>query len=237
MTTFHAAGAMAGTAKPLANASKDQDSSGTRESSENRGELTGMYVGLAAVGVASLGFAAASSLAAGAVRADGPAAWWGWTAAILASVWAVAAGIYSVAVFRSGRLPQIVPALRLLVVAAVVHLATLVVGVWGVAEGSRHLDITVGSLLVLELSLLAVIGWRRNRTFRVSRESNNGRNRPAFVVLGVMFVASIVVASVTTVGLAASTAGEFAVPHGEHGTAGEHGTSNLERLNNSGHHH
>lgn len=205
-----------------------------RVSSESGGELAGLYVGIAAVGIAALGCAASSSLAAG---ATGTTSWWGWVAALGSAAWAMVALAYTFVSFRAGRLPSAGVAARVLGAAASIHLATVVVGAWRLPEESRFLDLTAASLLVLELSVLAVIGWQRNRALRT--RSRPGWKPSALVVVGTAFAASILVASVTSVGLAASTAGQLAVPHSDHGATSPGGPlpGNLEQLKHSGHHH
>ncbi|WP_113717635.1 hypothetical protein [Arthrobacter dokdonensis] len=204
-------------------------------------QLVSLYVGIAAVGIAALGCAASSSLlsgATGATGATGGAAWWRWAAALASSAWAGAALVYALASWRTGRLPLAGVAARTVVGAASVHLALILIGAWRLPEESRFLDLTVASLLVLELSVLAVVGWQHNRALRTSSRPRAGRTPSALAVVATMFAASIVVASVTSVGLAASTAGQLAVPHSGHGATSPGSLpGNLEQLRHSGHHH
>lgn len=201
-------------------------------------QLVSLYVGIAAVGIAALGCAASSSLLSGATGATGGAAWWRWTAALASSAWAGAALVYALASWRTGRLPLTGVAVRTVVAAASVHLALILIGAWRLPEESRFLDLTVASLLVLELSVLAVVGWQHNRAVRTSSRRGAGWKPSALAVVATMFAASIVVASVTSVGLAASTAGQLAVPHSGHGATSPGSLpGNLEQLRHSGHHH
>ncbi|RAN73273.1 hypothetical protein B5P43_31250 [Bacillus sp. SRB_336] len=201
-------------------------------------ELVSLYVGIAAVGVAALGCAASSSLLSGATGTGGAAEWWQWAAALASSAWAGAALVYALAGWRTGRLPMTGVAVRTVVAAASIHLAVILIGAWRLPEESRFLDLTVASLLALELSVLAVVGWQHNRALRTASGPGAGWKPSALAVVATMFAASIVVASVTTVGLAASTAGQLAVPHSGHGVTSPGSLpGNLEQLRHSGHHH
>ncbi|NVM93897.1 hypothetical protein [Arthrobacter wenxiniae] len=210
-----------------------------RASTGSGGELASLCVGIAAVGMAALGSAASSSLAASLNGTAGLAAWWGWAAAIGSAGWAGTALLYAVATLRAGHLPLPGLAVRAVGVAVSVHLAGVLIGLWRVPEESRFLDVTVASLLVLELSVLALMGWQRNKAARTPSGPGAGWKPSPLGVVGTMFAASILVASVATLGLAASTAGQLAVPHSGHGSHGPGGPlpSNLEQLKHSGHHH
>ncbi|PYI66037.1 hypothetical protein CVV68_15705 [Arthrobacter livingstonensis] len=208
-----------------------------RVSTQTGGELASLYVSIAAVGIAALSSAAASSLIAGLNGVGGAAAWGQWVAVIAASSWAVAGLLYAFVSFRTANLPTILT-VRAVVAAASAHLAILIVGMWRLPEDLRSLDLTLASLLVLEMSVIAVLGWQHNSGLRV--RVPGARHKPsALAVVGTLFAASILVASVTTVGMAASTAGELAVPHSGHGatTPGSPLPGNLEQLKHSGHHH
>lgn len=206
-----------------------------------------LLAGLALLGIAALAGAATSSLlpllqggATGIGVDAGPDLWrwtvWPWTAAIASAVYCMAALAYGLISLRSGALPR-AAALRLVVgLAAVVHLGALLEGLWRLPEASRTFDLTLASLLVLELALCAVLGWRSNAALR----RKPIRKKPsAAAVVGSLFVASVLVAAVTTVGMAASTAGELAVPHSGHG--GNHNSpsvpGNIQQLKDQGHHH
>lgn|GEM_PF-3206458 len=210
-----------------------------RASARSGGELASLCVGVAAVGIAALGSAAASSLVAGLNGAAGPAVWWEWVAALGSAAWAGAALFYAFATFRTGHLLMAGVAVRAVAVAALVHLAGILIGLWRVPEDARYLDLTLAALLVLELSVIAVMGWQHNKALRTSFRASAGWKPSALAVIGTMFFVSIVVASVTTLGLAASTAGQLAVPHSGHGShsPGGHLPANLEQLKHSGHHH
>jgi hypothetical protein len=104
------------------------------------------------------------------------------------------------------------------------HLVAVAAGIWWPGGSPRSLDGTALSAAVLELVILGCVGWLGRRTFRP------GDHPPAVgPLLLVTFTAAIVVAAITTPGLAATAAGQHAVPHGEHG-----GTSPNSP---AGHHH
>ncbi|NJC21900.1 hypothetical protein BJ994_000976 [Arthrobacter pigmenti] len=101
---------------------------------------------------------------------------------------------------------------RALPVVAAVVLGALTWGALLAPADLRRFDLTLACALALLLLQLCCRGALR-RTAGRGIQSSPGK------LLGVLFCAALVVAAITTPGLAASTAGDFAVPHGEHGTA------------------
>ncbi|ALV44724.1 hypothetical protein MB46_03550 [Arthrobacter alpinus] len=215
-------------------------------------QLSSLYTSLALLGIAALAGAATSSLIPGlggeTVGSGDPlrtgtnaSAIWEWAAGGTSAVYCLAALAYGFVSFRKGTLPR-VSALRLVVaLAAGVHLIGLLEGLWRTPESGRTFDGTLASLLILELSVIAVLGWVRNVELR-SLPSKKARREPsAMAVVGSLFAASVLVAAITTAGMAASTAGDLAVPHSGHSETGtENGPnvpSNIEQLKNQGHHH
>lgn len=209
-------------------------------------ELTSLYVSLAFLGIAALAIAAASSLlpemggepasATGVVLATAP---WQWVAGVASAVYGLAALAYGFFSFRSGTIKR-ASTLRLVVsAAALFHLTALLLGLWRLPEASRTFDTTLASLLALELSVIAVLGWRRHAALRQESARKARKEPSAVAVVGTLFAASILVAGLTTVGMAASTAGELAVPHSGHGDTGNSPSvpGNIEQLKNQGHHH
>lgn len=119
-------------------------------------------------------------------------------------------------------------ALPVLSLAAVAHVATVVSAI----AVERTLDVSNFAALGLTLMALAGAGWlsRQNKT---SDGGAHGQPRTGRL-LAAAFGAAVVVASVATPGLAASMAGQYAVPHGEHGQVPDQGSNPaLEQ----GHHH
>ncbi|MCD4853023.1 hypothetical protein LN996_19575 [Arthrobacter sp. AK01] len=123
-------------------------------------------------------------------------------------------------------------ALPVLAVAAAAHLAATVTGV----TTQRSLDVSHFAALGLTLMALAGAGWLR-RQHKTNDGGAHGQPRTGRL-LAAAFGAAVVVASVATPGLAASMAGQHAVPHGEHGQAPheESGQGSNPALD-PGHHH
>lgn len=201
------------------------------------------------VGVAALASAAASSLIpglGGAASRLNTAPWIlllsGVTGVVSAS-YALAALGYGAAAFRTGRLPAVRVLQFGVSLAAALHLGALLLGVWGIPGAKREFDLTLASLLVLELAVVAAVGWRGHAASRRSFVRKGAKPRSALTVVGTLFAASVLVAAVTTPGLAASTAGSLAVPHSGHSTPEKSVTNNnqlpleIQHLKNQGHQH
>ncbi|MGA7203754.1 MAG: hypothetical protein WBX27_03880 [Specibacter sp.] len=206
--------------------------------------LSSLYVSLAMLGVAALASAAASSLLPGIAGhhagADqgGALAAGAWVGGIFTGFFAVASLLYGIASFRAGRLLKSLLARRVLAVAATVHLAALLAAAWRMPADTRTFDVNLAALMVLELSAIAVIGWQRNTSLRRPAGSKTGREPSAARLVGTLFASSILVAAIASAGMAASTAGQLAVPHSGHGSS--HSPSvpgNILQLQNEGHHH
>ena len=185
-----------------------------------------LVAGFAGLGAAAVNLAVASSLFAAAgpalpVRAAGAAAALLWGAALLG---------WTVAGLRRSRFPRPRTSAMLLTAAAAVHVVAIILGA---GSGMAGLGVSHLAALLLTLMILAATSWlgRRSRGVpggpgqgasgqRTSRQSASGR-LGAGQLLAAAFAGALLVAAITTPGLAASTAGQFAVPHGEH-AAGHH---------------
>ncbi|MET4542024.1 hypothetical protein ABIE37_003827 [Arthrobacter bambusae] len=123
-------------------------------------------------------------------------------------------------------------ALPVLAVAAAAHLAVTVTGI----SSLRSLDVSHFAALGLTLMALAGAGWLR-RQHKTNDGGAHGQPRTGRL-LAAAFGAAVVVATVATPGLAASMAGQHAVPHGEHGQAphGENGQGSNPALDPGRHH-
>lgn len=222
-----------GTAKTLAPARATVVSG-----NEAGSDLSALYINLALLGVAALASAAASSLFAG--LGGGPEQVAShYVGGIATSLYGMAALVYSFTSMRKGILWRLA-AVRLVVsLAAAVHLAGLLLGLWRLPESSRTFDLTLATLLALELSVIAVLGWRSNAATRRQSASKEHSKPSAMAVVGTMFAASLLVAALTTVGMAASKAGELAIPHSGHGDTHNSPAipGNIEQLKNQDHHH
>lgn len=122
-----------------------------------------------------------------------------------------------------------VPALA---IAAAAHVAVMAVGV----STQRSLDVSHLAALGLTLMALAGAGWLR-RQHKTNDGGAHGQPRTGRL-LAAAFGAAVVVATVATPGLAASMAGQHAVPHGEHGQApdGKNGQGSNPALDPGRHH-
>ena len=201
--------------------------------------LTTLYASLATLGLAALGSAAASSLIAGLAGSTGPTAVFSWMAVFATSAWAAAALLYAFAAFRSNSLLRSKAAIRAVALAAAIHLAALMVGIWRLPEASRTFDVTLACLVVLELSVLAVMGWQSNSDRRARQPGQTSREPSALAIVGTLFAASVLVAAVATAGMASSAAGSLAVPHSGHGQT-QHNSplpQDVQQLKNADHHH
>ena len=178
-----------------------------------------LVAGFAGFGAGSVNLAIASSIFAAPARpADGlfagAAALWG--TALLAGA------IVFLAKDRpaGGRWPQFA-----LAGAAAVHLAAIAFAV----PRTSSLNLTQLSALLLTLMIIASLGWLRRaeacrESARRGGSRTEGQARPGRL-LAAAFAGALLVAGIATPGLAASTAGQYAVPHGEHGNlapAGHH---------------
>ncbi|WP_194943700.1 hypothetical protein [Glutamicibacter halophytocola] len=200
------------------------------------GAIGGIYAGIAGLGIAALAAASSSSLASRFSVEATTAPWWVWLGAIASAAWAGLALIYSVASLRKSSAPAPKIAVRCLAVVSLAHLASIALGLAGIPGREKFLDLTVVSLLLLELSVVAAIMWQRKR----QRKSTRGPARSgSLAVVGGIFAASVVVSTIASMGLAASAAGHLAVPHSEHGA---HHTEGIEpgiidKMKQEEHHH
>ncbi|MFH5880566.1 hypothetical protein [Arthrobacter sp. NA-172] len=152
------------------------------------------------------------SIASSNISSRGPLMWAGG----IAAVWGLALLAGSIASLQRGRLRFRKPTTIALIAATVVHVGVLVAGM-----SQRVLD--GGNLAALFLILMALgsSAWLARRY-----RDDDGRAATApprtGALLGAAFAAAVIVASVTTPGLAASVAGQHAVPHGQHSLPGGH---------------
>ncbi|GAA3302009.1 hypothetical protein [Glutamicibacter nicotianae] len=196
----------------------------------------GLYAGIAGLGVAALAVASSASLASTFGIGSAPAPWWAWLGAIASAVWAGMALVYAVASLLKAAAPAVNLAISCLALVSSVHLASIAAGLWGFPEGAKNLDLTIASSLLLELSVLAVFMWQRKRRKNLPHRAVRSSS---LVVLGGMFASSVAVAAVASLGLAASSAGELAVPHSEHGIhhSGDIDPGIIQKMKQAEHHH
>lgn len=197
----------------------------------------GTYVGIASLGISALAAATSSSLASSASLATGePSGWW-WLGAVTAAAWAGLSLLYSLVCFRKGAPTATTPATICLGTAVLAHTAGLAAGLFSPIDGMRFFDVTVASLLLLELTVLAALLLGRYRLGRARPNASHTTN--ALRVVGSMFAVSIFVSAVASLGLSTSTAGHLAVPHSAHGThhSGDTAPDILGNIRQSEHHH
>ncbi|MCU1572347.1 MAG: hypothetical protein JWO93_429 [Micrococcaceae bacterium] len=188
-------------------------------------EAVQLYRWFAGLGAAALTMAQSSTVLAAVFRAQGAVG--GLDAgglaigtgpavglAVLIAGWGAYLLVWSLRSLRVGR-DALVPVMRrLLPLAATIQLGALLAGLWRLPASSRTFDATGACTLLVELSMLASLGWSGRRHTPSPAEAGPP---PAGRLLMGMFAAALLVAGVTTPGLAASAAGQSAVPHGEHG--------------------
>jgi hypothetical protein len=181
----------------------------------SRSDAVRLVAGFAGLGAAAVNLAVSSSLFAAAgpglpVRAAGAAAALLWGAALLG---------WTVDGLRRSRFPRPRTSAILLPAAAAVHVVAIILGA---GSGMAGLGISHLAALLLTLMILATTSWLGRRSRGVPGgpgQSASGRLGTG-KLLAAAFAGALLVAAITTPGLAASTAGHFAVPHGEH--AGGH---------------
>jgi hypothetical protein len=175
-----------------------------------------LVTGFAGFGAGSVNLAISSSfLAAG---SPGPA---GLLAGVVAGLWGAALLAGAVAFLAKDRLAGNRWARYALAGAAAAHLAAIAFPTFG-------LSLTQLSALLLTLMIIASLGWlqrhsgQQDSAQQDSAQQDSARQpagagmRPGRLLLAA-FAGAVLVAGITTPGLAASTAGQYAVPHGEHG--------------------
>lgn len=173
-----------------------------------------LLAGFAGFGAGSVNLAISSSMFA-APGAMGPARL---LAGVLAGLWG-AALLAGAVVFLARERPAGHWTRYALSGAAVVHLAAIAFAA-SRASGASGLSLTQLSALLLTLMAIASIGWlRRSGEWRQHKDTppQPVGMRPGRLLLAA-FAGAVLVAAIATPGLAASTAGQYAVPHGGHGT-------------------
>ncbi|MDQ0864145.1 hypothetical protein [Arthrobacter globiformis] len=180
-----------------------------------RSDAVRLFAGFAGLGAAAVNLAVASSLFA----AVGPALPARAAGAAAALLWGVALLGWTVAGLSRNRFPLPRASALLLPAAATAHVAAIVLGA---GSGMAGLGISHLAALLLTLMILSATLWLGRRSPGLPRGSgqNASGRLGAGTLLAAAFTGAVLVAAITTPGLAASTAGQFAVPHGEH--AGGH---------------
>jgi hypothetical protein len=190
------------------------------------GPAVRLLTGFAGFGAGSLNLAISSSVFA---ASAGPAAPPAVFAGTVAGAWGLALLAGAVMFLARDRLAGGPWARYVLASAAAVHLAAI--AFTPVAPAAANLSLTQLSALLLTLMIIASLGWLRRAAVRQRgdlqyRERQPVPTAPAGTgmrpgrLLLAAFAGAVLVAGITTPGLAASTAGQHAVPHGSHGNLG-----------------
>ncbi len=138
-------------------------------------------------------------------------------AVVIASLgWALALTLWGTAVLRSSQRSWPSFTRIMVPVAVTVTLAAVLRNVMFEPLGERSLDVTALCAVALGLVILSCRGYLQRRPATSSADVAK-RPPPAGRLLLGLAGASVLVASIAAPGLAASTAGDFAVPHSEHG--------------------
>jgi hypothetical protein len=143
---------------------------------------------------------------------------------VLAGLWGAALILGTVVSLNRGRFPAPAVSATLLLVASGSHVAAI----WLGRGPSPSLNLSHLTAMLLTLMILASAAWLRRkeqelgqRRVRPQGHSVDDGGYPAAVrpgrLLLAAFAGAVLVAGITTPGLAASTAGKYAVPHGQHG--------------------
>lgn len=180
-----------------------------------------LFAGFAGFGAGSVNLAVSSSLLAEqAGSGDAGQEAFG----VLAGLWGAALILGTVISLNRGRFPAPVLSATLLLVASGIHVAAI----WLGRGPSPGLNLSHLTAMLLTLIILASAAWlrRKEQDLKQRRVGPQGQSTddggfPAAVLPGRLllaaFAGAVLVAGIATPGLAASTAGQYAVPHGQHG--------------------
>ena len=171
-------------------------------------EAVGILAAFAGLGAATLSFGTSATLL---TTAPVP---WTLAGTVAAGLWGAALMAWAVQSLRAGAPVWGRAVLSVAPAGAFLHLAGVAVGIWWPGESPRSLNGTALSAAALELILLGCVGWLARQTCHPGRPANP--HPAAGRLLMASFAAALIVAAVTAPGLAATAAGQHAVPYGEH---------------------
>lgn len=175
-------------------------------------EAVKILAAFAGLGAATLSFGTSATLL---TTTAGP---WAIAGTVISGLWGAALTVWAVQSLRNGTPVWPRAVLRVASAGVVLHLAAVAAGIWWTGGSARSLNVTALSAAALELILLGSVGWLDRQTSHPGRQASP---RPtAGRLLMASFIAALTVAAITTPGLAATAAGQHAVPHGEHHTTG-----------------
>ena len=184
-----------------------------------------LFAGFAGFGAASVNLAVSSSLFAVAGTGHPRLT----PLALAAALWGATLLAWTVAALRNGSFPLPRTVGTALPAAAAVHVLAIVTGAGSDTAG---LGLSHLAALLLTLVIIGSKAWLGRQVGCVDDggvEYDGGRLAAGVTgtarLLATAFAGALAVAAIATPGLAASTAGQFAVPHGSHSgvPAGHHG--------------
>jgi hypothetical protein len=168
-----------------------------------------LFAGFAGFGAGAVNLALSSSLLAEPAGGGTPLQS---ASGILAGLWGAGLILAAVVALNRTRMPAGPGWFALPLAAAGIHAAALLL----TRGPASSLNISHLAALLLTLMIVASTAWHRRH-----RRGNDDGGAPAVVrpggLLLVAFGGAVLVAGIATPGLAASTAGQYAVPHGQHG--------------------
>lgn len=171
-----------------------------------------LSAGFAGFGAGSVNLAISSSFMAGAAGAPGPL-----LAGVAAGLWGAGLLGGTVVCLARGRVPAGRGATGILLTAAAAHVAALAFG----PPHTAGLNLSQLAGLLLTLMMIAALAWLRRSAQGLAGTATLATTRPGGLLVAA-FAGAVLVAGITTPGLAASTAGQYAVPHGSHGGGSQH---------------
>ena len=197
----------------------------------------GLFAGFAGFGAGAVNLAIAASLLLAPAADARPVNTLSVAAGAIAGIWGCALLAWTVLTLRRGHMPWAAGTMAMLAAAAFVHAAAAAGqglgggslsghGLSGPSPNGGSLVVSQLAALLLTLMIVASAGWLRRQgtsgdkaTATVTASAAGADTaglRPGRLLLAA-FGCAVLVAAVATPGLAASTAGQFAVPHGSHG--------------------
>jgi hypothetical protein len=174
-------------------------------------EAVRLSAGFAGFGAGSVNLAISSSLLAGAGGPPGPLQL---CAAAVAGLWGAGLLVLTVVCLARVRVPAGRGPRAVLILAAVLHVTAIALG----PSQTSSLKLSQLAALLLTLMIIAALAWLQRFAGRSGQAGAADFTVPGpGRLLAAAFAGAVLVAGIATPGLAASTAGQYAVPHGSHG--------------------
>ncbi|MHA7290177.1 hypothetical protein ACX80V_11075 [Arthrobacter sp. MDT3-24] len=169
-----------------------------------------LFGGFAGFGAGSVNLAVSSSLLA---EPGVSGSVWQPALAVVSGGWGAALILWTVLALHRGRIVGSGRTVAFLLTASGAHVAAL-----AFSSDTSSLHLSHLAALLLTLMIVASAAWLKGRRLRGMDDDGMApaAARPGILLL-TAFAGAVLVAGIATPGLAASTAGQFAVPHGQHG--------------------